>query len=413
MSENVTMKQLLEAGVHFGHQSRRWNPKMAKYIFTERNGIYIIDLKKTLRLLREAMRFVRESVALGKRVLFVGTKKQARESLQNAARGCGMYYVNNRWLGGMLTNFATIRRSINRLIELEAMWEDGTINRYSKKEISRLEREKTSLAKNLSGVKNMKEVPGVLFIVDPHKENIAVNEARKLQIPIVAIVDTNCDPDVIDYVIPGNDDAIRAIKLMCEQVKMSSIEGLMELQAIEGVEPEGLPPEIAASLGLPVPESAVPVSPAGEGTPIQPGGAPEEKAPRAAEPEKVSQPPAPVAAPVSVDRIQPPAPEAAPGPEPSPVPAAPKESAPTEKIESVPKPAAPEPPPGQVEKPVAPKVPEAPSTPSEPVESPAPVETTPPTESAAPSETAAPKESAPPDTPTPSVEPEPDSNPPA
>jgi small subunit ribosomal protein S2 len=254
MTESITMKQLLEAGVHFGHQSRRWNPKMAKYIFTERNGIYIIDLKKTLRLLREALKFTRESVAQGKKVLFVGTKKQARESVENAARECGMYYVNNRWLGGMLTNFKTIRRSINRLLELEAMWEDGTINRYTKKEISRLDREKTYLSKNLSGVKNMNALPGILFIVDPHKENLAVAEAKKLGIPIVAIVDTNCDPDPIDYVIPANDDAIRAIKLMADQVKQSCIEGAMELQAVEGIQPEGLTPEVASALGVPGPK---------------------------------------------------------------------------------------------------------------------------------------------------------------
>lgn len=254
MPENVSMKQLLEAGVHFGHQSRRWNPKMARYIFTERNGIYIVDLKKTLRLLREAVKFVQESVSAGQKVLFVGTKKQARDTIANAAEGCNMYYVNNRWLGGMLTNFKTIRHSIERLIELERMWKDGTINRYSKKEISMLDRERTSLAKNLSGVKEMKKLPGVIFIVDPHKEHIAVREAIKLNIPIVAIVDTNCDPDLIDYVIPGNDDAIRAIKLLTEQVKLACIEGLMEQEAIEGVEPEGLTPELADSLGIPVPE---------------------------------------------------------------------------------------------------------------------------------------------------------------
>ena len=253
--QGITMKQLLEAGVHFGHQSRRWNPKMAKYIFTERNGIYIIDLKKTLRLLREALKFVKETVAQGKKVMFVGTKKQARESVEGAAKGCGMLYVNNRWLGGMLTNFKTIRRSVLNLIELEKMWNENIISRYSKKEISRLEREKSSLAKNLSGVKNMTTVPGVIFIVDPHKESIAVSEARKLKIPIVAIVDTNCDPDNIDYVIPGNDDAIRAIKLMCDQVMMACIEGMMEFQSIQGVAPEGLTPELAATLGIPVPAS--------------------------------------------------------------------------------------------------------------------------------------------------------------
>lgn len=256
-TESITMKQLLEAGVHFGHQSRRWNPKMEKYIFTERNGIYIIDLKKTLRLLREALKFVRESVAQGKKVLFVGTKKQARESVEIAAKECGMYYVNNRWLGGMLTNFKTIRKSITRLIELETMWENGTINRYTKKEISRLDRQKTYLSRNLAGVKNMVDLPGIVFIVDPHKENLAVAEAKKLGVPIVAIVDTNCDPDPIDYVIPANDDAIRAIKLMADQVKQSCMEGSMELQAVEGVQPEGLTPEVASALGVPGPKSAI------------------------------------------------------------------------------------------------------------------------------------------------------------
>ncbi|OQB20655.1 MAG: 30S ribosomal protein S2 [candidate division BRC1 bacterium ADurb.Bin183] len=256
MTESVTMKQLLEAGVHFGHQSRRWNPKMARYIFTERNGIYIIDLKKTLRLLREAMKFVRENVAKGKKVLFVGTKKQARESIEQAAKECGMYYVNNRWLGGMMTNFSTVKKSINRLIELERMIEDDTIKRYTKKEISRLDSERESLSKNLAGVKSMTDIPGILFIVDPHKEEIAVREAKKLNIPVVAVVDTNCDPDPIDYVIPGNDDAIRAIKLMADQIKLSCIEGLMEHQAISGVNAEGITPEIAATLGIPLPPDA-------------------------------------------------------------------------------------------------------------------------------------------------------------
>jgi small subunit ribosomal protein S2 len=258
--QGITMKQLLEAGVHFGHQSRRWNPKMAKYIFTERNGIYIIDLKKTLRLLREALKFVKESVAQGRKVLFVGTKKQARESLEVSAKGCGMFYVNNRWLGGMLTNFKTIRKSVLRLIELEKMWDENVISRYSKKEVSRLEHQKSALSRNLSGVKNMTQLPGLVFIVDPHKEGIAVSEARKLKIPIVAIVDTNCDPDNIDYVIPGNDDAIRAIKLMCDQVMLASIEGLMELQAVQGVAPEGLTTELAAVLGIPGPRIPTPVA---------------------------------------------------------------------------------------------------------------------------------------------------------
>jgi small subunit ribosomal protein S2 len=308
MSETVTMKQLLEAGVHFGHQSRRWNPKMAKYIFTERNGIYIIDLKKTLRLLREGMKFVKEGVAQGKKVLFVGTKKQARDSIEQAAKACGMFYVNNRWLGGMLTNFNTIRKSILRLIALEKMETDDTLKRYTKKEISRFQHEKDSLAKNLAGVKNMSELPGIVFIVDPHKESIAVHEANKLKIPIVGIVDTNCDPDVINYVIPGNDDAIRAIKLMADQIKFACIEGLMEMQAIQGVDPAGLTPEIAAVLGIPLP------TPAAQPAPIPAPMAQPAPAPTAQ--------PAPVAAPQPVmETPAAPAPTAQPAPAPTAQPA--------------------------------------------------------------------------------------------
>jgi len=224
---NISMKQLLEAGVHFGHQSRRWNPKMKRYIYTERNGIYIIDLKKTLKMLREACRFVRDAVADGQTVLFVGTKKQAKESIEEAAKTCNMFYVNNRWLGGMLTNFRTVRRSVMRYLEIEKMVEDGTINQYSKKEQAMILREKTGLEKNLIGVKNMDRLPGVLFVVDPHKEIIAVKEARKLHIPVVAIVDTNCDPDLVDWVIPGNDDAIRAVKLISQKIAESVSEGLL------------------------------------------------------------------------------------------------------------------------------------------------------------------------------------------
>ncbi|MCB2155057.1 30S ribosomal protein S2 [bacterium] len=222
---NVTMKQLLEAGVHFGHQSRRWNPKMKPYIYTERNGIYIIDLKKTLRLLRDATKFVRDEVAQGSTVLFVGTKKQAKDIIEEAATNCEMHYVNNRWLGGLLTNFGTIRRSVLRLIELEQMFNDGTINQYVKKEQAALSREMAALKKNLNGIKKMDRIPDVMFIVDPSKEQIAVKEAKKLNIPIVAVVDTNCDPDEIDWVIPGNDDAIRSIRLMCTAISDSSREG--------------------------------------------------------------------------------------------------------------------------------------------------------------------------------------------
>ena len=221
----VSMKQLLEAGVHFGHQTRRWNPKMAKYIFTERNGIYIIDLQKTVRKLEEAYMFVRELAADGQEILFVGTKKQAQDSIREEASRCGMPYVNARWLGGMLTNFKTIKQRIKRLEQLKAMEEDGTFDLLPKKEVVKLELEMAKLDKYLGGVKNMKALPKAMFIVDPHKERIAVSEARKLNIPIVAIVDTNCDPDEIDYVIPGNDDAIRAVKLIAGAMADAIIEG--------------------------------------------------------------------------------------------------------------------------------------------------------------------------------------------
>ena len=210
----VSMKQLLEAGVHFGHQTRRWNPKMARYIFTERNGIYIIDLQKTVKKLEEAYNFVKETVAEGGEILFVGTKKQAGDSVKEEAERCGMHYVNARWLGGMMTNFKTIRRRIARLEQLQKMQEDGTFDLLPKKEVTKLMLEIEKLEKFLGGIKNMNKLPAALFIVDPRKERIAVSEGRNLGIPIVAIVDTNCDPGEIDYVIPGNDDAIRAVKLI-------------------------------------------------------------------------------------------------------------------------------------------------------------------------------------------------------
>lgn len=221
----ISMKQLLEAGVHFGHQTRRWNPKMAPYIFTERNGIYIIDLQKTVKKVDEAYDFLRSVAEEGKSILFVGTKKQAQEAVKEEALKSGMFYVNERWLGGMMTNFTTIRKSINRLKELEAMEEDGTFEVLSKKEVLALKREQEKLEKSLGGIKDMEELPGALFIVDPRKERIAVAEAKKLNIPIVAIVDTNCDPDEIDYVIPGNDDAIRAVKLLTSRMADAVIEG--------------------------------------------------------------------------------------------------------------------------------------------------------------------------------------------
>ena len=221
----VSMKQLLEAGVHFGHQTRRWNPKMAEYIFTERNGIYIIDLQKSVKKLEEAYNFVRELSAEGKSVLFVGTKKQAQDSVKEEAERAGAYYVNARWLGGMLTNFATIRRRIARLKQLRTMQEDGTFDLLPKKEVIKLNLEIEKLEKFMGGIKDMTSMPGALFIVDPRKERIAVAEAKKLNIPIVAIVDTNCDPDEIDYVIPGNDDAIRAVKLIAGAMADAVIEG--------------------------------------------------------------------------------------------------------------------------------------------------------------------------------------------
>ena len=232
----VSMKQLLEAGVHFGHQTRRWNPKMAEYIFTERNGIYIIDLQKTVKKLDEAYMFVRELSANGENVLFVGTKKQADDSIKEEAERAGAYYVNARWLGGMLTNFKTIRRRIDRLAQLRKMEEDGTFDRLPKKEVVKLELEIEKLEKFLGGIKEMNKLPGALFIVDPRKERIAVAEAHKLGIPIVAIVDTNCDPDEIDYVIPGNDDAIRAVRLIASAMADAIIEGRQGAETAEAAE---------------------------------------------------------------------------------------------------------------------------------------------------------------------------------
>ena len=233
----VSMKQLLEAGVHFGHQTRRWNPKMAPYIFTERNGIYIIDLQKTVRKLEEAYMFVRELSANGQTVLFVGTKKQAQDSVREEAERAGAYYVNARWLGGMLTNFRTIRSRVARLNQLKAMAQDGTFDLMPKKEVVKLNHEIEKLEKFLGGIQNMNKLPGALFIVDPRKEKIAVSEAKKLGIPVVAIVDTNCDPDDVDYVIPGNDDAIRAVKLIAATMADAIIEGRQgETQAAETAE---------------------------------------------------------------------------------------------------------------------------------------------------------------------------------
>lgn len=221
----ISMKQLLEAGVHFGHQTRRWNPKMSRFIFTERNGIYIIDLQKTVHKVDEAYNFVKSVAAEGKDILFVGTKKQAQEAIKDEALRCGMFYVNERWLGGMLTNFKTIQTRIRRLRELEKMQEDGTFDKLPKKEVAMLNNEMEKLERFLGGIKDMKRQPGAMFIVDPKKERIAVAEAKRLGIPIIAIVDTNCDPDEIDFPIPGNDDAIRAVRLLTGKMADAVIEG--------------------------------------------------------------------------------------------------------------------------------------------------------------------------------------------
>ena len=242
----ISMKQLLEAGVHFGHQTRRWNPKMAQYIFTERNGIYIIDLQKTVRKIDEAYMFVRDLALEGKTILFVGTKKQAQESIEAEAKRCGMYYVNNRWLGGTLTNFRTIQTRIKKLNDIDKMEKDGQFDVLPKKEVIKLCAEREKLLKNLGGIREMKKLPGALFIVDPRKERIAVQEARILGIPIVAIVDTNCDPDEIDYVIPGNDDAIRAVKLIAGKLADAVLEGKQGEQTEDTAAPAEAAAEAAA-----------------------------------------------------------------------------------------------------------------------------------------------------------------------
>ena len=248
----IGMKQLLEAGVHFGHQTRRWNPKMAEFIFAERNGIYIIDLQKTVRKVDEAYKIVTSIVADGGEMLFVGTKKQAQESIKEEALRCGMYYVNERWLGGMLTNFKTIQSRIQRLKDLERMEREGTFEILPKKEVAQLTHEMEKLQRNLGGIKEMKRIPSVMFIVDPRKERIAIQEARNLGIPIVAIVDTNCDPDEVDYVIPGNDDAIRAVKLISGKMADAVLEGKQGEQT-EDQEQEPQVTEEVINAGEPTP----------------------------------------------------------------------------------------------------------------------------------------------------------------
>jgi len=251
----ISMKQLLEAGVHFGHQTRRWNPNMKQFIFTERNGIYIIDLQKTVKKVNEAYFFIRDVALSGKPILFVGTKKQAQESVESEAKRCGQHFVSNRWLGGMLTNFKTIKTRINKLENIEKMEETGDINLLPKKEVIKLMNEKEKLEKNLGGIRNLNEMPGALFVVDPRKEKIAVAEAHKMGIPVVAIVDTNCDPDEIDYPIPGNDDAIRAVKLIVSKMADAILEGKQgeqledEVVEVEVVSEEEAEAEAAEAIG--------------------------------------------------------------------------------------------------------------------------------------------------------------------
>jgi small subunit ribosomal protein S2 len=260
LAVSITMKELLEAGVHFGHQTKRWNPKMKKYIFGKRNGIYIIDLQKTLKLFKEASAFISDLATQGKRILFVGTKRQAQDAILEEANRCGMFYVNNRWLGGTLTNFTTVRKSIERLKELEAILAD-TDKELSKKERAQLDHEREKLQKNLIGIREMDSLPDSLFVIDPKKEYIAVKEAKKLGIPVVAIVDTNCDPEDIDYVIPGNDDAIRAIRLFTQKIADAVLEGYnLAEERYVGTEDKG---QAAAAAEQPVPaEAAVAEAPA-------------------------------------------------------------------------------------------------------------------------------------------------------
>ena len=259
-SVQVSLKELLESGVHFGHQTRRWNPKMKEYIFGERNGIYIIDLQKTHRLFLDALQFVQELAAQGRTILFIGTKRQAQEAITEEAQRCGMPFVTERWLGGLLTNFVTVRKSLDRMKELELMSADGRQERLTKKEVARLEKERTQLEKNLSGIKGMKNTPDAVFVIDTRKESIAVAEARKLKIPVIGVVDTNCDPDEVDLVIPGNDDALRAIRLFAGRIADSILagRGLREAKLAEAV---GDKAEARVSKTRPVAAAVAPVAP--------------------------------------------------------------------------------------------------------------------------------------------------------
>lgn len=250
---SISMKELLEAGVHFGHQTKRWNPKMKPYIFGARNGIYIIDLQKTVRYFKSAYNYVRDAVEEGNTILFVGTKKQAQDSVAEEAARCGMYFVNQRWLGGMLTNFSTVKQSIDRLKKIDAMFEDGSIEAYTKKEVLQFEREREKLQKTLGGIKGMGKLPGIMFVIDPKNEEIAVKEAKILGIQVVAIVDTNCDPDPIDHVIPGNDDAIRAIRLLTSKIADAAIEGNQARNAAQQRDAEGADEQMVATESVDTP----------------------------------------------------------------------------------------------------------------------------------------------------------------
>lgn len=271
----ITMKELLEAGVHFGHQTRRWNPKMKEYIFGQRNGIHIIDLQKTLKMFKEATRFVVELAKEGKTLLFVGTKRQAQEAIVEEARRCSMFFVNQRWLGGLLTNFETIRKSIQRLKDLDEMSEDGRYELLPKKEVIKLERERKHLEQNLSGIKDMPGLPDAIFVIDSHKEEIAVHEARKLEIPVVGVVDTNCDPDKVTYIIPGNDDALRAIRLFASKVADAVLEG-RKIAAENALEEERRASEEAAesqdTAQYVEEESSLPYSELRKGPAVEPAG---------------------------------------------------------------------------------------------------------------------------------------------
>ncbi len=275
----ISMKQLLEAGVHFGHQTKRWNPKMKPYIFGARNGIYIVDLQKTVRYFKTAYQFIQDTVASGEKVLFVGTKKQAQDAIVEESLRAEQFYVNNRWLGGMLTNFTTIKQSIDRLKKIEAMVADGTIEQYTKKEALQIERERIKLERNLGGIKNMAKLPAAVFIIDPKKEAIAVLEAKKLGIPVVAVVDTNCDPDNIDYIIPGNDDAIRAIRLFASKMAEACIEGNQRRKdqkqtAAEGKDEPAVKAAPAKAEAAPAKVEEAPAAPVVEEAPVVEAEAP-------------------------------------------------------------------------------------------------------------------------------------------